>query len=311
MQDLHCAWLLLLFCAATRANYFLRVVQPVWSERFAAAHNENVWELYQGVIGYRRDCEGAAVVESPSSTWEVGLAELHSVPDCRVLGQLGRFTPTKERHPRIADLVGVALFRGRFAEGNKQSSGCSNLHGLYVGFDAPEQGCWGSRWRVQQLASAERQGGRVSVNVRVADLDLLPPGRIDDRKIEVVADGLPLLLSEGMGVHVTSVLTTMEQLCSKHDARRKTPTLSWPAHGAAERVWWCWVAIGGRWSDEARDFVSHLAKTKSRKEPRNCDFQSDTPGSAVGTLLACSAARSFGLSLLEHRGGFGVDHSRA
>ena len=92
-------------------------------------------------------------------------------------------------------------------------------------------------------------GERVSVNVRVADLDLLPPGRIDDRKIEVVADGLPLfhgapwcLLSEGMGVHVASVLTTMEQLCSKHDVRRKTPTLSWPAHGAAERVWWCWVA---------------------------------------------------------------------
>ena len=40
----------------------------------------------------------------------------------------------------------------------------------------------------------------------------------------------------GMGVLVTSVLTTMEQLCSKHGARR------WPAHGAAERVWWCWVS---------------------------------------------------------------------
>ena len=32
VPDLQCAWLLLLFCAATRANYFLRVVQPVWSE---------------------------------------------------------------------------------------------------------------------------------------------------------------------------------------------------------------------------------------------------------------------------------------
>ena len=43
-------------------------------------------------------------------------------------------------------------------------------------------------------------------------------------------------------MHVASVLTTMEQLCSKHDVRRKTPALSWRAHGAAERVWWCWVA---------------------------------------------------------------------
>ena len=41
---------------------------------------------------------------------------------------------------------------------------------------------------------------------------------------------------------VASVLTTMELLWSKRDARRKTPTLSWPAHGAVERVWWCWVA---------------------------------------------------------------------
>ena len=42
-----------------------------------------------GVVGHRRDCEGAAVVESPSSTWGVGLAERHSVPDCRVLaGQI-------------------------------------------------------------------------------------------------------------------------------------------------------------------------------------------------------------------------------
>ena len=52
------------------------------------------------------------------------------------------------------------------------------------------QGCWGfegSRWKAQRPMSAVRQGG-VSVNVRVADL---PPGRIDDRKIEVVADGLP------------------------------------------------------------------------------------------------------------------------
>ena len=35
------------------------------------------------------------------------------------------------------------------------------------------------------------RGERVSVNVRVVDLSLLPPGRIDYRKTEV-ADGLPL-----------------------------------------------------------------------------------------------------------------------
>ena len=28
---------------STRVNNFLRVVQPAWSERFGAAHDENVW----------------------------------------------------------------------------------------------------------------------------------------------------------------------------------------------------------------------------------------------------------------------------
>ena len=54
--------------------------------------------------------------------------------------------------------------------------------------------------------------------------------------------------------------------------------------------------------------MSQLAKAKSRREPRNCVFQSDTPGSAVGAhyWLAALPGPSASLSLLEHRGGFGV-----
>ena len=36
-------------------------------------------------------------------------------------------------------------------------------------------------------------GARVSTNIRVQDLDLLPGGQLDDRRLEVVADGLPSL----------------------------------------------------------------------------------------------------------------------
>ena len=35
VPDLQCAWLLLLLCAASRANYMLRVVHPALSFRFA------------------------------------------------------------------------------------------------------------------------------------------------------------------------------------------------------------------------------------------------------------------------------------
>ena len=107
-------------------------------------------ELYPGAAGHRRNCEGAAVVESPSSTWGVGVAERRSVPDCRVLGQLGRYSlpRIRERHPRIADLVGVALFRGRFPEGsNLQAAATCRERLVDVGFDAPE---WGDVARGQR-----------------------------------------------------------------------------------------------------------------------------------------------------------------
>ena len=45
----------------------------------------------------------------------------------------------RERHPRIADLVGVALFRGRFPEGsNLQAAATCRERLVDVGFDAPE-----------------------------------------------------------------------------------------------------------------------------------------------------------------------------
>ena len=38
------AWLLLSYCAAPRANFHLRVVNPHRAEQFAAAHDEGVWQ---------------------------------------------------------------------------------------------------------------------------------------------------------------------------------------------------------------------------------------------------------------------------
>ena len=57
------------------------------------------------------------------------------------------------------------------------------------------------------------------------------------------------LLSERMGMHVASVLTTIEQLCSKRDARKRPRIQSYTAHGAAEHVLLFWDAKPGeRWS---------------------------------------------------------------
>ena len=42
IQDLQSAWLLLLFCASPRANYFLRVVHPISSQAFVNEHDQDI-----------------------------------------------------------------------------------------------------------------------------------------------------------------------------------------------------------------------------------------------------------------------------
>ena len=50
-----------------------------------------------------------------------------------------------------------------------------------------------------------KAGARVSVNVRVQDVDLHPGPRADNRRLEVVADGLPLFHGAQVAVDTTMV----------------------------------------------------------------------------------------------------------
>ena len=80
---------LLLYCASTRANYFLRVCLPVSAGSFAVQHDNNVWHCLCQLIGH--------LPHRP--TWERGSLPAHGrcwssqcIPffTCCVLGQLGR-----------------------------------------------------------------------------------------------------------------------------------------------------------------------------------------------------------------------------
>jgi hypothetical protein len=51
MDDLQAAWLILLFCGATRANYVLRTVAPTSSAGFAAQHDEAIWRPFKRMLG--------------------------------------------------------------------------------------------------------------------------------------------------------------------------------------------------------------------------------------------------------------------
>ena len=50
IQDLQCAWLLLLCCGA-RANYTLRVVHPELTAGFAAHHDASLWRCFSHLLG--------------------------------------------------------------------------------------------------------------------------------------------------------------------------------------------------------------------------------------------------------------------
>ena len=60
--------------------------------------------------------------------------------------------------------------------------------------------------------------------------------------------------------------------------------------------------VGGRWSDETRDFLRHLAKAKGRGEPFPVQRRAEAAWDLRWrVLMTCSAAKAFALSLLEAR----------
>ena len=50
VQDVQAAWLLLLYCASTRANFFLRTVAPEFTLEFAERHDEQVFKCLSKVL---------------------------------------------------------------------------------------------------------------------------------------------------------------------------------------------------------------------------------------------------------------------
>ena len=52
LEDLQCAWIVLLLCASTRANYTLRNLPPHLAEEFAEGHDDNIWSCLQTLFGF-------------------------------------------------------------------------------------------------------------------------------------------------------------------------------------------------------------------------------------------------------------------
>ena len=158
----------------------------------------------------------------------------------------------------------------------------------------------------------------MSVNIRVQDLDLFPGPRADNRRLEVVADGLPLFHGTQLAVDTTMVSTVRadaapRRQCAERDGAaldqaRRTKERTCPEltgeHGRARLVVLA-CETGGRWSEESHSFLRQLAARarsgEMRAAARRAWFR------RWFTALACCAAQAFAFSLLERRGGLGSD----
>ena len=130
----------------------------------------------------------------------------------------------------------------------------------------------------------------MTTNIFVRDLDISAPNALDSRRLEVVADGLPLFGGAQLAVDTTMVCplrgdgSTHRGAAERHGvalvaARRRKertcPELTAPRSRA--RLVVLAMEVGGRWSPEALTFIRLLAKAKARHEP-NCANVSSRPG---------------------------------
>ena len=164
-------------------------------------------------------------------------------------------------------------------------------------------------------------GGRVVTNMFVRDMDLGVPVAGDNRRLEVVVDGLPLHGGVQLAVDTTLVSSvrgnkeprqgaaTTDGVALTQARRRKEKThreLTGP--GARARLVVLALEVGGRWSAEAKSFVGQLAKARARSEPRVLQRRMEQAWRLRWcSILSCAAARSFAMSLLGLKGTIGAD----
>ena len=167
------------------------------------------------------------------------------------------------------------------------------------------------------VAQICREGGaRVSTNVMLRDLDISPPHSSDGRRLEVVAEGLCLFGGCQLALDATVVSTlhgdgthrrkadVKDGVALKEARRSKEATYPELCRGDGRaRLVVIAGEVGGRWSQETKDFLWCLACEKSKSSPRLLQ------GSVrVGwyrrwcCLLACSTAKAVACSLVGHRG---------
>ena len=148
------------------------------------------------------------------------------------------------------------------------------------------------------------------------DLDIAGPHTaMDGRRLEVIADGLPLFEGAQLALDTTMVSPLHSDGTAKRgtsvrggavlqEARRRKERTFAELNGAGGRARLVVLAaeVGGRWSDETTQFLRVLAKHRPPGAPGVMRQRVQSAWlRRWGNLLACNAAKAFALSLLDRR----------
>ena len=158
-----------------------------------------------------------------------------------------------------------------------------------------------------------RAGGRVTTNVMVRDLDLAEPHIADTRRLEVVADGLPLFGEAQLAIDTTivSTLHANGEARSAHvdgaalSAARRRKERTYPkliGRPGRARLVVLGVEVCGRWSVETQSFfeLRSLRPLLRKRAEQAWRLR-------WGSLISCTVARAVAMSLLGLPGVRGAD----
>ena len=170
----------------------------------------------------------------------------------------------------------------------------------------PNVGVLGRRGFALESAAARvcrEAGGRVSVNVAVRDLDIGVPNEADARRLEVVADGLPLFHGAQIGVDTTlvSVLRrngTPHPRCANEDgaalaAARKRAILNWLVNTGAPGWWSSPAKLVGVGQRSVVNSSACWPRPRCAVSLKSCGLEPNKRGSSGGVpfLLALRHVR--------------------
>eukprot|EP00434_Breviolum_minutum_P031171 symbB.v1.2.027568.t1/scaffold2838.1/size69213/9 len=154
-------------------------------------------------------------------------------------------------------------------------------------------------------------GARVTTHTRLADLNVQHVQHIDDRRIEVIANGLALWGGAQLAVDTTLVSPLTRAGEPRRRAGRFAGAALTDARKAKERAYpellrnsrcrlvVLGIEVGGRWSEEAASFITSLARTKTRDTPAPLRHAAATSLISRWTALFTHAAMTaFAASLL-------------